>query len=81
MDEALEDAALVLEHPKLVSGIEAMAGSQEGRQLVSDIGLLDEELGDGGIEVLVLGSVASRRGRCGRGTAGGGGSVVGGGLA
>lgn len=31
MDEGLEDAALVLEHPKLVSGIEAMAGSQEGR--------------------------------------------------
>ncbi|KFH45793.1 hypothetical protein ACRE_033640 [Hapsidospora chrysogenum ATCC 11550] len=84
MDEALEDAALVLEHPKLLGVVEAMAGSQEGRQLGSDIGLLGEELGDGGIAVLILGSVASCRGRCGRyrcGIAGGGGPVVGGGLA
>lgn len=51
VNEALEDAALVLEHLQLTGGIETMLGGDEGREAGLDVGLLREELADGGVDI------------------------------
>ena len=51
VNEALEDAALVLEHLQLAGGIEAMLGGDEDREAGLDLGLLREELTDGDVDI------------------------------